>query len=310
MGPNELLLWLSARQAGSWSQFRSMVEDLGLDEPVNGGGMELPVHQRLRLNLQSLGHVDFLGASASDAWRVTPPVLAIGNPGGRIGGVLCGARSQPLLARLTASVPSGCIETIPMRDGPDCIRVRPPGGAGEMVGIIGVVPMTVQPDAVLNLLSWVDPVDEAALGPERAMPFGRDVSVERFVVERKRCRWEEWPANETGSYDAILFRCTRWQTREHFLRINGRSFATTGQTAKFFILQKLRRGILRYDAARLELRVPAICRPPMLVDRALSLCSGLPPAEEQRRGARTLVYADVSPAIAGIVAELLRQPLI
>lgn len=48
MGPDELLFWLSARQEGSWAQFRSAVEEIlgeaNLDDGDDGG---IPLYQKL-----------------------------------------------------------------------------------------------------------------------------------------------------------------------------------------------------------------------------------------------------------------------
>jgi hypothetical protein len=68
--------------------------------------------------------------------------------------------------------------------------------------------------------------------------------------------------------------------------------------------------VLRYDALSRTLSMPASCRPPFLVERALILCSGSPPSYESS-GARNgaLQYADVPDDIAAIAAALLRQEL-
>ena len=100
MGPNELLLWMSARQSGTWSQFRSTVEEMGLDEDEIGreGKAAIPSRVRLRLNLDRLAHVEFNDLNGDSSWRVAPPVLASTNLSGKCIGVLCGARSIPIMA--------------------------------------------------------------------------------------------------------------------------------------------------------------------------------------------------------------------
>jgi hypothetical protein len=67
MTPNELLLWLSARKQGSWPQFRGAVERLDLMESDEAGqDTALPLHQRVRLNLERLGHAEFDAAGCED----------------------------------------------------------------------------------------------------------------------------------------------------------------------------------------------------------------------------------------------------
>jgi hypothetical protein len=100
--PNELLLWLSARKAGSWSQFRGAVANLDLAnstaEPEEDAA--LPIHQRVRFNLERLGHVEFGAEEGGEGWRVVPPTLALLQYDGRARGVLCGARTLPLMERI------------------------------------------------------------------------------------------------------------------------------------------------------------------------------------------------------------------
>ena len=82
---NRLLLWMSARTEGSWSQFRSAVEELRVSEgedaiaPESADGSDqyaLPIYQAVRLNMQRLGHVEFFSGAGDSGWRVTPPTLA------------------------------------------------------------------------------------------------------------------------------------------------------------------------------------------------------------------------------------------
>jgi len=74
MGPNELLFWMSARQSGSWFQFRTAVEELGLNES-HATGKAFPAHQLLRLNLERHAHVEFGDEDGESTWRVAPAVL-------------------------------------------------------------------------------------------------------------------------------------------------------------------------------------------------------------------------------------------
>jgi hypothetical protein len=104
---NELLLWLSARREGSWQQFRAAVEKLHLadndseaNEITTADGEEFPLHQRLRLNLECLAHVEFFAEGCKEGWRVTPPTLAVHPVPTGFRAVLCGARSPALRERV------------------------------------------------------------------------------------------------------------------------------------------------------------------------------------------------------------------
>src|SRR5688572_20390834 len=103
MNASHLLFWLSARNAGTWQQFRGAVEELHLDSQSSAAAaagseprMEgLPLHWQYRFNLRRLAHVEFL--RAEQRWRVAPPVLAIAGADNRWTGILCGARLPVLI---------------------------------------------------------------------------------------------------------------------------------------------------------------------------------------------------------------------
>jgi hypothetical protein len=81
---------------------------------------------------------------------------------------------------------------------------------------------------------------------------------------------------------------------------------------KFLVLRqrRRRRQVLRYDAQDRMLSTPASCRPPFLVERALILCSGLPPSyEDAGPGGGSLHYTEIPQDIAALAAGLLRQEL-
>ena len=76
---DNLLFWMSARQKGSWQQFRAAVEELhvsgdgGLEGEEDGGSDEfaLPLYQVLRFNLQRLGHAEFFAGAGGADWRMS-----------------------------------------------------------------------------------------------------------------------------------------------------------------------------------------------------------------------------------------------
>jgi hypothetical protein len=90
---------------------------------------------------------------------------------------------------------------------------------------------------------------------------------------------------------------------------SGAVFRVPGQVGKYLVLRRRRHQVLRYDVDTRSLVVPASCRPPFLIERALILCSGSPPSYEgaQRRG--TLSYSEIPEQIAAVAAALLRQRL-
>lgn len=316
MGPNELLLWMSARQRGSWLQFRSAIENLVFDESDDGVPDQpgFPLQQRLRFNLDHLGHVEFSSDENEDAWQVAPPVLATTTLSTKVVGILCGARSMPILRQLKQASGTMALEVTPVSECPDVIRLFATD-VQELARVAEQAKLMFQPNAPLNLLSQLARVDSYAIGPPAEMPFGRDANIDRFVVERKHSHWEKLSKNTVKQLDNGLFRCTRWQVSDHYLRINGRTFTTSGQVGKYFLLYQKQLRVIQYHPATLQLRVLGIFRPPSLVDRALVLCSGFPPQEHYERASSgenrlILSYNNVDPGVAGLVAELLYQPLL
>jgi hypothetical protein len=305
MGPNELLLLLSARKSGSWYQFRSCVDEIIGGE--DSGAVSFPLHQRIRFNLSRLAHVEFEGSENSDDWRAAPPVLAIAKTPAGVSGILCGARSTDLLDRFQAASAALPVEKIALPDCPDALRVFSANVAGlERVAYASGV--QIQLEAAASLLSVLDPIGHTRVGPPQEMPFGKDLSVDRFVVEKHRCRWERIESGRPISADG-LYRCTRWQQHEHYLRRGGEFMPVAGQIGKFIILNTIGRNVLRYNHQGWHLKVAAMCRPPPLIDRALHLCSGTLTAEAAGRQGKILTYENIPPGIASLAAELLGQKL-
>lgn len=306
MTPNELLFWLSARCSGSWAQFRAAVEELGLDNDGEEAAQfeAYPLYQRLRFNLQSLGHVEFDAKGCDDGWRVAPPVLALNSHDGHTTGVLCGARLPQLVSCFLANgAPFNC-QIRPFPECPDAILVSA-SDPNQLFGLAQTTGVGCQPDAPVNLLIRLPHITDSAWSTPVELPFGRDWRVHRFVVERRSRRWTDSSVEEAQRTSTGLFRFTRFSRPDHFVRSAGRTFRISGQVGKYRILLEKRRNVLRFDRQTRCLTVPAICRLPMLVERALVICSGKPPRYNEQNG--TLTYFDVNDGIAGLAAEILCQ---
>ena len=305
MGPNELLLLLSARKSGSWYQFRSCVDEVMADEEADATG--LPLHQRVRLNLSRLGHVEFADSEESEDWRAAPPVLAVAKSPAGFSGILCGARSLDLLERFHAASATLPVEKIALPDGPDALRVSC-DGIPALERVANACGASIQPDAAAALLSVLDSIGQVRFGPAQDMPFGKDLVVERFAVEKHRCRWEKLESGRPTGADG-LYRCTRWQQHDHYLRRREDFLPVAGPVGKFIILSRTGRNVLRYNEQRWQLKIPGMCRPPLLIDRALHLCSGTLPAEAKGRQGIILTYENIPPGVANLAAHLLGQKL-
>lgn len=315
MSANNLLLWMSARQQGSWQQFRTAVEELhmaGSDGEPQGGTDEdtadpytLPLYQALRLNLQRLGHAEFFAGAGGSDWRVTPPSLAVRQHARSWLGVLAGARSSKLLRRLHDAAASAKLETLSFPACPDQIRIVA-GDACVLAAVGKRAGLILQNDAPTAILTNLPPIDDPAVRRRADLPFGAGWRIEQWSASN--LGWRAAARDEVFSTSLGLFRFSLRHQRYVFLCSRGAAFQVPGQVGKYVVLRCRRRQILRYDAAGHRLSVPASCRPPFLLERALILCSGLLPTYEAEPTATgALCYADVPEAIARLASALLRQ---
>lgn len=310
MTPNELLLWLSARKEGSWPQFRGAVETLDLfdSDDVADEGVSLPLHQRIRFNLERLGHLEFGASKCENGWRVVPPTLALCEDEGRATGILCGARTDKLLERIERAAGSVLWERSSCTECPDVLRMQAPE-AQALIDIAGSEGILCQRDAPTALLCNVPPVDSISGFSRSQLPkVGSDWDVQEFVIDKKVMRWRRITLQEANASGAEgLFRFTRFQMPQYFLREDRETIRLPGAIGKYYVLFRRRRRVLRYDRNECRLTLPAIFRPPLLTERALVLCSGFPPSFSVERGRRILTYRNISEEVTGMVAEALRQ---
>ena len=311
MSLEHLLFWLSAKGQGSWSQFRGAVEELyaGQDQlsleaddaevyPSNARS-DLPVYQLVRFALERLGHVEFLSNEAGKYWRVVPPALAL-FPTSAYEGVLCGARSPELLHRLESELEVARVTAAGM---PDRIVVRgSPEAVARGAARLGLL---VQMDAPMAILSAVPAIRDPVAWSPMPIPANRGWMVQRFFSSR--LVWAESSEAEALNARTGLFRFVMGFQRFHFLRWQGCSYRVPVQVGKYVVMGK-RSALLRYHTPSVTLSVPAVCRPPLLIERALILCSGRLPSFSPV--SRRLEYVDVLFEVALLAAQLLRQEIV
>jgi hypothetical protein len=310
MTPNELLLWLSARKEGSWPQFRGAVETLELAGDDSGAGQDtsLPLHQRVRFNLERLGHVEFGAMECDNGWRVVPPVLALSQHENTVSGVLCGARTPKLLERIKNAANEFAFEAASQADCPDIVRMSAPQ-AELLVEAAKRADILCQLDAPTAILSHLPIVDSIKNRPHESVPIsGREWEVKQFMIEKRIMKWRTATVQEANAASAQgLFCFIRFQSPQYFLRHGRETIRVPGAIGKYFVLSHRRKRVLRYDRKKKLLSLPAICRPPLLTERALILCSGFPAMVSLSRDQPILTYQDIPEEVAGMTAEVLNQ---
>lgn len=317
MSATSLLFWMSARRQGSWAQFRAAVEELhvGDEDAIDGEDDDasdqfaLPLYHALRFNLQRLGHAEFFAGAGDGAdWRVTPPALAMTRLTRGWLGIVVGARSLALIERVreAAAGAAANLQTSLFPAYPDqlLIAADDPATLAELAEQAGLV---FQSDAPAALLTSLPPVDDPCVRHPAQLPFGLGWRIDRFSPDD--LAWQSATLEEAATSSGGLFRFALRHQRLVLLCERGSAFRIPGQVGKFLALRRRRRHVLRYDRQGHTLSVPASCRPPFLVERALILCSGSPPAYDGGPRAGILHYAQIPDSIAAIAAALLRQEL-
>jgi hypothetical protein len=307
MDEDALLLWMSAKGSGSWQQFRSAVEQLNMASEGSeheDAGSDLPVYQLLRLNLERLAHAEFFWDETAPDWRVCPPSLAVTETESGWMGILSGARSVATLARLSAA--SGpCVMTTETYAMTPLSRKICATSETAIAAVAERANIAIQLDAPKSILRCLPDIDTLLQPAER--PFGKDWRVERFST--RALRWKPSQIAHSLKASAGLFRYTLGYRRFCVFVSAGDAFSVSPQIGKFLNLRRRGKSVLRYDPERLELTFPASCRPPILIERALVLSSGILPSETRDSSGVSLAYSRISPTIASLAATRLCQDL-
>ncbi len=310
MNANNLLAWLSAKGSGTWSRYRAAVDELQVSNHVNGededlqedvpDSSSLPVHHRLRLNLERLGHTEFFRKDFNNGWRVVPPVLVCASNQSEAVGILCGARTDQLLGRIGDSSSDLRITETSQKECPDRISIIA-DDQQQLLSVAESVGLHFQPEASRTLLAAVPAIDDLQLRTPAELPFGADWEVKRFSP--KTLGWTSATADEARSASFGLFRFQLPFRPQYYLRLRRKEYTIPVQVGKYIVLRKHRCRVLSYDADKQTLLVPVSCRPPLLIDRALTLCSGLIPRVEKGH----LKYWNISKEFALKTAALLKE---
>ncbi len=137
-------------------------------------------------------------------------------------------------------------------------------------------------------------------------PQGTDWKIHEFQAEQ--LKWSAVQRHEANARRTGLFKFTIYFRRpRYFIRWKSGTHELSRAIGLYVFLRYRRKQVLRYDRAAHTFTLPAVCRPPLLLERALVLRSGLPPAFDPRDS--RLTYIKVPEDIAQLAAQLLRQDL-
>ena len=239
-------------------------------------------------------------------WRVTPPTLAVTQHLRGCLGIVVGARSPLLLQRLHAAIGRANLQTLVLPAYPDqlLIDANDPSMLAEVATRAN---LSLQSDAPAALLTSLPPVDDPCVRRATELPFGAGWRIDKFSPDD--LVWRSATLNDIKTASGSLFRFALRHQRQVLYCARGAAFQIPGQVGKYLVLKKSRHQVLRYDRHHCSLTVPASCRPPFLVERALILCSGSPPSYEGGSRGGVLHYAEIPDGIAAIAAALLRQEI-
>jgi hypothetical protein len=180
------------------------------------------------------------------------------------------------------------------------------GAHEQLVARARELGLIVQNDAPASLFSALPSVRDRSHWHRSNMPETPGWLVQRFSVYPEP-EWKELPQADARRSSYGLFRFIMKHQRFYYLRWRGRTFSVPVQVGKYAVMRR-RRGKLRYDPARRTFSLPAMFRPPLLMERALVLCSGVLPRFDS--ATRRLEYSNVDTTVALLAGQLLHQEVL
>ena len=273
-----LLEWMSFRRVGRMSDVPA---DL-----VDGGAARRTVD-----SLAVLGHLELLNGTS---WKVAPPTLA-GLPTYAARGaaaVLCGARTPGVLASLTAACQGigAQMASLSVPNRPAVIRVTAASN-NELASVASAAHIPLQHDAAFTLLACTPAIRDWPRTP-CAMVDGRVKTVRRF--SRSRMGWVESTLAEAAAAKTGFFRIKRDWDWVSLLKTGVSECAYIDDRAgRLAAAAKLK--AVSWTANSRTLDLPSQLFPPVVIARALALCTGFLPRYEAE--SRRIFFGEIPPEI-------------
>lgn len=285
-----LLMWMSFRQHGH-------VHDLppGLVGNTDGS--------RVLDNYSSLGHAEM--SLARKKWRIAPPVLAELPASTRTReAVLCGARTPCLLKRLTTacSQEGGTLTVSEAATHPARVRIAATSRAS--LGAVGhAAGIPLQYNAAVALLTCTPAIRE---WPRKPCPMveGNVKTVKRF--SRSKAGWVPVTLAEATTSSWGFYKIHRDWDWVYLIKTGKSECARIDARAgRLLVCAKL--PVVSWDDTNRTLCLPARLRPPHLITRALTLCSGLLPEFDIDH--MRICFKNVPPAVLHLLLQITRLKL-
>jgi hypothetical protein len=235
----------------------------------------------------TLGHAEW---TASNAWRIAPPVLAGLRRESEFAAVLCGARTGNVLDTLRAACSaSGVRFSVEQQvERPSTVTISASTHA-ELVGTALRVRIPLQEDAAFRILACTPSVRHWPRTP-CPMVQGRVETVRRF--SKSKMNWVDSTLAEAADSSAGFFRIQRDWDRISLIKTSIQDAAVIDDRAgRMAAAAKCK--VVRWSPETLVLSLPAQLYPPGTIARGIALCSGLLPSFD--RHARQIAFAGVRP---------------
>lgn len=288
-----LLMYLSEKGHGPWSDFLKGINVLEIEEPA------FSVARRLCL----LAHLDFDYLTGEKSWNMTTPeLLENSQAGSMFQAVLIGKRNPELLAALQkeAEAQGASIRITKQNYAPAVVEVvtKCESSLAFVANHIGINFMR-QPAWVICLT--LPPLDTQVFHMlKEPGVFGE---VDAFDFDR--LRWKRLKREEQGSVTEGVYRYGPPFNKSHTLCEAGQFYRVESEAAIWWRLKHIGRNVMRYHTVRQELHTPFFIDLPILWARALVLASGFLP--ETRSSWR--IYQNISANLARLVADQMGQRL-
>lgn len=266
------LEWMSFRHSGK-------IGDLGGD--LIGSASE----RRFVDDMVTLGHAEW---TASNTWRIAPPVLAGLRRDVDCAAVLCGARTPKVIHSLAAACRAAGARLSEVHHGDRPSTMIVAASSQELLTDAAIrAGISLQGDAAFRILACTPSIRQWPRAP-CPMVQGRVETVRRF--SRSRMHWVASTLAEAANAKAGFFRIQRDWDWVSLIKCSAQEAALIDDRAGR-MAASAKRKVVRWTQEGEVLSLPWQLYPPGIMARGLALCSGELPRFD--RETRQVAFAGV-----------------